>query len=137
VHHPHVAPGEHASFFCSSRATLNVTRQVMARLGYCPSGRLFEAAACGVPLLSDWFEGLELFFEPGREIEVVQSRKEVVSALSAGDADLRARAARARERVLSEHTAACRAAELVALLQSSMARRRAAPEPAMRGSREH
>jgi spore maturation protein CgeB len=125
VHHPHLAPGEHAAFFCSSRATLNVTRQVMARLGHCPSGRLFEAAACGVPLLSDWFDGLDLFFEPGREIEVVQSRREVVSALSAGDAELRARASRARERVLSEHTAAHRAVELVALLQSSMDRRRA------------
>lgn len=129
AHHPHIAPGEHASFFCSARVTLNVTRQVMGRLGYCPSGRLFEAAACGVPLLSDWFEGLDLFFEPEREIEVVRSCKEVVSALSVGDADLRARASRARERVMSEHSAGCRAVELIALLQSTIERRRVSRQP--------
>jgi spore maturation protein CgeB len=118
LHHSHVPPSEHAAFFCSSRLTLNVTRDTMARLGHCPSGRLFEAAACGAPLLSDWFEGLDLFFEPGNEIEVVHSRGDVLAALSATDRELSTRAARARERVLTEHTAQCRALELERLLAS-------------------
>jgi spore maturation protein CgeB len=119
LHHTHVPPGEHAAFFCSSRLTLNVTRDTMARLGHCPSGRLFEAAACGAPVLSDWFEGLELFFEPASEIEVVKSRDDVLAALSMSDRELSMRAARARERVLSEHTAQCRAFELEQLLASA------------------
>lgn len=137
AHHPHVPPDDHAAFFCSSRATLNVTRLVMARLGYCPSGRLFEAAACGVPLFSDWFEGLELFFEPGREIEVVRSRRDVISALSMGGAELHARARRARERVLSEHTSAYRAAQLTVLLQAAIERRRGAREVHLNPTTEH
>ena len=48
--------------------TLNVTRAAMARMGFCPSGRLFEAAACGTPILSDAWDGLEQFFIPGEEI---------------------------------------------------------------------
>lgn len=126
AHHAHVPPGEHCAFFCSSRATLNVTREAMARLGYCPSGRLFEAAACGVPLLSDWFEGLDQFFEPGREIEVVERREDVQRALGRSDRELRLQASRARERVLAEHTGEHRAAELVRLLEGVGAERRAA-----------
>jgi spore maturation protein CgeB len=118
LHLPHLPPAEHPAFFCSSRLTLNLTRDTMARLGYCPSGRLFEAAACGTPLLSDEFEGLELFFEPGREIQVVQNRDDVLRALAASDAELRARAERARRRVLAEHTAECRARELLRMLSA-------------------
>ncbi|MGE0527382.1 MAG: glycosyltransferase, partial [Bdellovibrionales bacterium] len=66
----HLPPAEHAAFYGSSRLTLNITREAMAHNGYCPSGRLFEAAACGAPILSDYWEGLDLFFEPGREILV-------------------------------------------------------------------
>ena len=62
---------EHPAFFCSSRLTLNVTRKAMADMGYCPSGRLFEAAACGVPVLSDTWEGFDTFFEPGAEVLIV------------------------------------------------------------------
>jgi len=61
----HVAPPEHSAFYSSSPLTLNVTRASMASMGYCPSGRLFEAAACGTAVLSDWWEGLDAFFEPG------------------------------------------------------------------------
>jgi spore maturation protein CgeB len=64
----HVPPAEHAALYCSSRLTLNVTRNVMARMGYCPSGRLFEAAACGAPIVSDCWEGLDQFFTPGNEV---------------------------------------------------------------------
>ncbi len=67
-HFEHVAPPQHCSFYSSSPLTLNVTRGSMAAMGYCPSGRLFEAAACGTAVLSDWWTGLDSFFEPGAEI---------------------------------------------------------------------
>jgi spore maturation protein CgeB len=118
----HLPPAEHAAFFCSSRLTLNLTRETMARLGYCPSGRLFEAAACGAPRLSDWFEGLELFFEPEREIRITRSGDDVLRALATPDAELRAQAQRARRRVLAEHTAERRAAQLIRQLSSLPAR---------------
>ena len=60
----HLPPAEHAAFFCSSRLTLNVTRGPMREMGYCPSGRLFEAAACGTPIITDTWEGLQQFFTP-------------------------------------------------------------------------
>ncbi len=66
---------EHPAFFSSSRLTLNVTRHAMAAMGWCPSGRLFEAAACGTAILSDHWEGLDAFFEPGREILVAAERR--------------------------------------------------------------
>ena len=113
----HLPPSDHPAFFCSSRLTLNVTRGDMAAMGYCPSGRLFEAAACGVPLLSDWWEGLDTFFTPGSEILIGRSREDSVAALDLPDEELRRIARAARERVLDEHTSAHRARELVALLQ--------------------
>src|SRR5262249_34533294 len=58
----HLIPADHPAFYCSTRLTLNVTRGAMAQMGYCPSGRLFEAAACGAPVLSDEWEGIEQFF---------------------------------------------------------------------------
>ena len=63
----HVPPPFHPAFYCSSRLTLNVTRSAMAEMGYCPSGRLFEAAACQTPVVSDAWEGLDQFFAPGRK----------------------------------------------------------------------
>ena len=111
----HVPPPLHPAFFCSSCATLNVTREVMARYGYCPSGRLFEAAACGAPLLSDGWEGLDSFFVAGREILHVASAQDVVQALSLTDRELRAIAHAARERTLAEHTGDCRVRELEAV----------------------
>src|SRR3954470_18344581 len=77
----HLPPPEHPAFYCSSRLTLNVTRRAMAEMGYCPSGRLFEAAACGTPILSDWWEGLDQFFESGREILLARTTDEAVAAL--------------------------------------------------------
>lgn len=67
----HIPPPERPAFYCSSPLTLNVTRQAMAQMGYCPSGRLFEAAACGAALLSDDWEGLDRFFAPGSEIQTI------------------------------------------------------------------
>jgi len=113
---PHVAPNAHPAFFAAARFTLNVTRAAMAKLGHCPSGRLFEAAACGTPLLSDWFEGLDEFFDPWRELIVVRSTEDVLRAISLGDAELAERAAAARARVLDRHTALHRARELEELV---------------------
>ena len=115
-HLSHVAPSDHADFFAAARFTLNITRNTMARLGYCPSGRLFEAAACGVPIISDWFEGLDEFFDPWREIVVVHSEADVLEALSMSDGELSHRAWLARERVLERHTAMQRARELEELV---------------------
>lgn len=111
----HLEPAQHPAFFCSSRATLNVTRGVMANFGYCPSGRLFEAAACGAPMLSDGWEGLETFFAPRKEILEVTNAKDVVDALSLTDAELRTVGDAARARVLSEHTAYRRVQHLESL----------------------
>jgi spore maturation protein CgeB len=91
----------------------------MAEMGYCPSGRLFEAAACGTPLLSDYWEGLESFFEPGREILIARSTDDAVDALDLSRPGLRRVAAAARERTLSEHTAACRARDLEHILDAA------------------
>ncbi len=112
----HVAAHEHPEFYASARSTLNVTRQAMAALGWCPSGRLFEAAACGAPIVSDWWEGLDEFFAPEREIIIVRTTEDVLAALDRSDAELSRIGVSARERVLSRHTAARRAAELETLL---------------------
>lgn len=115
----HVEPGQHSVFYSSSRITLNVTRAATKRLGYCPSGRLFEAAACGTPILSDDWEGLDLFFEPGREILVASNSAEAVRALELSDEELGRMARAARERTLAQHTASIRALELESLLERS------------------
>ncbi|HEY8903793.1 MAG TPA: glycosyltransferase [Chthoniobacterales bacterium] len=112
----HLPPEDHAAFLCSSKFTLNVTRLPMRENGWCPSGRLFEAAACGVPIISDVWEGLDHFFQPGKEILTAATSADVVAALETG-ADERLRIARAaRDRVLSEHTAAHRAKELLSII---------------------
>jgi spore maturation protein CgeB len=120
----HLPPSEHPAFFSSSRVTLNVTRRDMAAMGWCPSGRLFEAAACGTPLITDTWDGLEAFFEPDKEILVARSDSDVLSALKQEPASLQAMAARARDRVLAQHTSAHRARELVSLLQETQENRR-------------
>ena len=108
----HVAPAEHPTFYAAARATLNVTRQSMAEIGWCPSGRLFEAAACGTPIFSDWWEGLDEFFRADREILIVRTTDDVLAALDRERcASLAQIGAAARERALSEHTAERRAAD--------------------------
>jgi spore maturation protein CgeB len=115
----HLPPSEHAAFFASSRLTLNVTRRAMAEMGWCPSGRLFEAAACGAPLLSDVWEGISDFFEPGADIILARGEHEALAALESDDRELQRIAGRARERTLDQHCSAKRAAELVRLLGRS------------------
>ena len=116
----HLPPGEHPGFYASSRLTLNVTRAAMAAMGWCPSGRLFEAAACGTPILSDDWPGLDAFFEPGREIMIAGSTADALRAIDTPQEDLARMAACARARVLAEHTAAQRAATLIALFEGAL-----------------
>ena len=108
----HVPPQDHPAFFSSSRLTLNITRAAMAAMGHCPSGRLFEAAACGVPILTDTWEGLDAFFEPGREIFVADDTEHALAALACDDQARRRVAAAARERTLDCHTAERRVLDL-------------------------
>jgi spore maturation protein CgeB len=115
----HVAPGEHRTFYGRQRYTLNITRADMVRAGWSPSVRLFEAAASGVPIISDPWDGLEAFFTPGREILLSRSPEETLSILyELGEKERLLVAARARQRVLAEHTARHRAVTLEGYLQS-------------------
>src|SRR5436305_297719 len=113
----HLPPAEHPSFFCSSRLTLNVTRGAMREMGWCPSGRLFEAAACGTPIVSDWWNGLDDFFAPHSEILIASSADDVLAALELSDAQLNRTAHTARERVLAEHTGAQRARQFEEIIE--------------------
>jgi spore maturation protein CgeB len=111
----HLPPDAHRGFYNSLRFTLNVTRVEMVRAGWSPSVRLFEAAACGVPIISDWWEGLSDLFEIGSEIIVARDTAEVLRTVRELDEQERqAIGERARLRVMREHTAAHRAAELEA-----------------------
>lgn len=111
----HLAPDRHPRFYAQQRFALNLTRAAMVEAGWSPSVRLFEAAACGVPVISDWWEGLGEFFEPGAEIVVAESSDDVVEALQDIPADdAHAIGAAARDRVLAEHTPEQRAEQLEA-----------------------
>ena len=109
---PHVSPDDHAAFYGASRWTLNVTRADMITAGWSPSVRLFEAAACGCPVISDRWEGLDALFVPGREIVFADGADDVLAALALPAARRDAIAAAARAQVLAAHTAEHRAAEL-------------------------
>lgn len=110
----HLAPHDHPALYSSSRATLNITRREMAASGYCPSGRFFEAAACGTPILTDDWEGLDAFFDPERELHVVRTPEDVLTCIDMPAAELREPAQRARQRTLDEHTGERRATEFLA-----------------------
>lgn len=125
----HLPPPEHAPFFASSRLTLNVTRRAMAEMGWCPSGRLFEAAACGTPLLSDDWPGIANFFAPGEEIVIARDEHDALAALAMTDAELRRMAQRAYERTMDQHTSDKRARELVVLLEQMASSRVSRQQP--------
>jgi spore maturation protein CgeB len=109
----HLAPPQHVSFYGAQRFALNITRSDMAQAGWSPSVRLFEAAACATPVISDAWEGLETFFEPGREILLARTEDEALRILKETDEPERRRIGEAaRARVAREHTAAHRAAAL-------------------------
>src|SRR5574341_23028 len=109
----HVPPTAHRDFYNAQRFTLNLTRVEMRQAGFAPSVRLFEAAACATPILSDYWPGLETFFTLGIELLVSRSSAETLRYLREFSPEARwALGTRARERVLAEHTAAHRAETL-------------------------
>ena len=109
----HLAPDRHRGFYCSQRFTLNVTRADMIRRGHSPSVRLFEAACCGVPIISDWWPGLDALFRPDTEILIARNGEDVLDILRSMPEGRRlAIADAARARVLAAHTGDHRAAEL-------------------------
>lgn len=116
----HLPPALHRDFYNRQRFTLNVTRADMIQMGYSPSVRLFEAAACGVPILSDYWDGLDTVFKIGTEILVTRSALDTLHILrDMPEVDRMQVAARARARVLASHTAAHRAAELAGYLRDA------------------
>ena len=113
----HVYTRDHNAFNCTPQAVLNINRDSMARYGFSPPTRVFEAAGAGACLITDEWEGIELFLEPGREVLVARNGEAVAEHLCA----LMPEGARrigeaARKRVLAEHTYAHRAAQLEKLL---------------------
>jgi spore maturation protein CgeB len=109
----HLSPAKHRAFYCAQKFTLNITRADMIEAGYSPSVRLFEAAACGTPIISDFWPGLNEFFEINKEILVADSSEDALYyLLSTTDRDRQLMSKRARKRVLACHTAKHRAMEL-------------------------
>ena len=109
----HLPPAEHRGFYSAMRYALDVTRRDVTVAGWSPSVRVLEAAACGVPIISDVWEGIETLFEPGREILLARSGADVLGYLrDLGEPERRAIGLRARTRVLAAHTAAHRAIDL-------------------------
>ncbi len=117
-HLGHVYTDDHNAFNCSATAVLNVNRRSMAEVGYSPPTRVFEAAGAGACLISDRWEGIEAFLEPGREVLVADDGAEVVEHLERLTDERAERVGRnALARVRAEHTYARRAAELEAILE--------------------
>jgi spore maturation protein CgeB len=122
AHMDHIPPARHAAFYCSCRFVLNITRADMVKAGYSPSVRLFEAAACGVPIISDHWEGLASLFEIPGEIAAAADGEDVLALLEQmPEAERRAMAERAHRRVLRQHTAEHRALEFESYVQASAA----------------
>jgi spore maturation protein CgeB len=114
----HVGTGDHNAFFCSALATLNVNRESMARYGFSPPTRIFEAAGAGACLITDAWDGIELFLEPGEEILTARTGEQVVALLDGLAPGERQRiAGAARARILAEHTYAHRARQVAELLK--------------------
>ncbi len=121
----HVGPADHPAFYASCRFSLNVTRADMARLGFSPSVRLFEAAACASPIISDRWPGLDSLFRPDREILLAASADDALAILlHMSEADRRALGKAARRRLLGAHRASHRAEELERHLLEALSRKR-------------
>jgi len=116
----HMAPGSHAQFYGRQRFTLNLTRADMRKAGYSPSVRLFEAAACGTPIISDEWAGIEELLEPGKEILLADSTEDVTQFIeNLSDAEAEQIAAAARERICAEHSSVHRAEQLENYLRAA------------------
>ncbi|WP_347158497.1 CgeB family protein [Pontibacter chitinilyticus] len=117
----HVYTKEHNAFNCTPKAVLNISRESMARYGFSPATRVFEAAGAGACIITDYWEGIGFFFEPEKEILVAKSGAEVAAIL----ADLSAEKAKAigeaaYQKVLSAHTYSHRAGQLEQLLYAKV-----------------
>jgi spore maturation protein CgeB len=122
-HVEHVAPVDHRHFYGSMRFTLNVTRADMVAAGHSPSVRLFEAAACGTPLISDRWTGLDRFFPERSAIVVADRSEDVIRALTElDDEQIGAMADKARAITLARHTGMSRAATLEAEIAAQISR---------------
>jgi spore maturation protein CgeB len=117
----HVSPQEHPALYSSSQWTLNITRAEMAKWGHCPSGRFFEAAACGTPILTDEWDGLSDFFDLDSELLVVRDTEDVMQALKMDSASRESIAQRARRRTLDEHTGMVRARQFIRACEDAAA----------------
>ncbi|MDQ3707261.1 MAG: glycosyltransferase [Chloroflexota bacterium] len=116
----HVYTRDHNAFNCTPRMVLNVSRESMARFGFSPATRVFEAAGAAACLITDYWEGIDLFFEPGTEVLVARDGAEVAEHVkSVGHEQARRIGEAAYRRVLAEHTYAHRAAQLEALLSGA------------------
>lgn len=119
----HVYTRDHNAFNCTPLAVLNVSRESMARYGYSPATRVFEAAGAAACLLTDAWEGIEQFFEPERELLVARDAAEVAELLETLEPRRAKRIGEAAyRRVLSQHTYAHRAAQLEAVLEGGPAK---------------
>ncbi|MEE2860634.1 MAG: glycosyltransferase [Pseudomonadota bacterium] len=116
----HLPPARHAEFYNAQRFTLNITRDAMRKLGWSPSVRLFEAAACGTPIISDRWPGLTDLLPEGRAVVLADTTEDVVAALT-GAADPAAMARTARDIILTDHTGRARARDLIAALDRQTA----------------
>jgi spore maturation protein CgeB len=117
----HIPPERHCAFYNSQRFAINITRDDMTAAGYSPSIRLFEAAACGVPIISDRWPGLETFFVPESEILIADSAEDVLRYLVLPEDTRKQIGIRARNKVLSQHTATHRAGELESYISQCFA----------------
>jgi spore maturation protein CgeB len=130
----HLPPNRHRSFYNSQRFTLNITREDMKCLGHSPSVRLFEAAACGVPIISDYWVGIDEVLAPDREILIAPSTEAALQILQhLSEEDRVAIGEAARARVLSSHTSDHRAVELEQYLSEAVQRNSHSAETAYAG----
>ncbi|WP_159590933.1 CgeB family protein [Chelativorans xinjiangense] len=129
----HLPPSAHASFYSRSRFTLNITRADMVAAGFSPSVRIFEAAACATPIISDRWPGLGALLPEGEAVIIADTPEDVVQTLTQLPDDVRRRVARsARERVLAGHTAVARANELARHIETLSEARMRSERPPMR-----
>jgi spore maturation protein CgeB len=132
----HVYTRQHNAFNSSARMVLNINRSSMARYGWSPATRIFEAAGAGACLITDAWDGIEDFLEPGREVLVAHAGEDVAAYLAGlSERETRAIGAAAARRVVAKHTYAHRAAQVESILRSGGATARVAPPPTADGIR--
>jgi spore maturation protein CgeB len=125
----HLSPRWHPHFYSSSRLTLNLTRQDMVNWGYSPSVRLFEAAGCGCPIVSDSWPGLETILEVGEEVLLARNRADVISIVrQSSDSEVQRIGRAARDRVLNDHSSSKRAEQFESYIAEARQKRHTGPQ---------